>query len=63
MVSNNITEMSSGDAGQWLLKFDTFSTQVLDFIGNRFQFADYKSGLMRFSRIGSGKSNAANSDF
>jgi hypothetical protein len=45
------------------LKFDTSSTQVLDFIRNRLQFADYKSGLMRSEGVGSANSNAANSDF
>ncbi len=46
-----------------LLKFDTSGTQVLDFIRNRFQIADYKSGLVRFSGVGSANSRAANSDF
>ena len=36
---------------------------VFDFIGNQFQIADYKTGLVRFSGVGSANSRAANSDF
>ncbi len=45
------------------LKFNTFGTQVVDFIGNGFPIVDYKAGLERFSGVGSANSKAANSDF
>ena len=45
------------------IEFDTSCEQVLDSIGNRFQIADYKTGLVMFSGVGGGSSTAANNDF
>lgn len=45
------------------LKFTTSGTQVLDFLGNRGQSADYKMGFTRSAGVGSANSRTANSDF